>query len=301
MGFIAVMLWSITVGLVRSMSEQVGSLTAGAAVYITGGLLAVAIQFLTGNPLRVIKNASRIYAFSCGILFILYTASLYLSLGMAESRYQALELGLINYLWPSLTILFSLFMLSQKANIWLVPGTILAITGIYFITTNDLSFSGKEFVVNVLSNPIAYTLGFIAAVSWAIYSNLTRLSAKRGGNANLVPLFILVTGLVLFVMRFFHPENTAWNLRVIVEILVLGCCTSMGYIFWDAAMKKGDLILVVSVSYLIPFFSTLFSALYLGVIPKYTLWMGSLLITTGSFLSWRSVATRSEQKQILNK
>ncbi|MCX5735162.1 MAG: hypothetical protein NTW68_12655, partial [candidate division NC10 bacterium] len=35
LGFCAILLWSVTVALARSISEQIGPLTAGAAVYLT--------------------------------------------------------------------------------------------------------------------------------------------------------------------------------------------------------------------------------------------------------------------------
>ena len=40
-GFIAILLWSSTIALVRSISERIGPLTAGAAVYIIGGIISI--------------------------------------------------------------------------------------------------------------------------------------------------------------------------------------------------------------------------------------------------------------------
>jgi drug/metabolite transporter (DMT)-like permease len=60
-------------------------------------------------------------------------------------------------------------------------------------------------------------------------------------------------------------------------------------VFWDIAMREGDLVLVASCSYLTPFFSTVVSCIYLRVWPGPSLWLGCLLIIAGSFLSWRSI------------
>jgi drug/metabolite transporter (DMT)-like permease len=51
--------------------------------------------------------------------------------GLAKSREQVLEIALVNYLWPALTILLSLPLLKQRARLWLLPGTELALTGIF--------------------------------------------------------------------------------------------------------------------------------------------------------------------------
>jgi drug/metabolite transporter (DMT)-like permease len=288
MGLSAILLWSMTVGLVRSISEQIGPITAGTAVYLTGGLLSIGYYIFKKDGFRTFTQVSRIYLFGCGTLFILYSATLFLALGLAEDHYQTLELGLINYLWPALTILFSLFILSRKASFWLIPGTLLAIAGVYFVTSNNFSFSAHEFITHIGTNPLAYGLGFIAAVSWALYSNLARL-ASNNGSSGAVPLFMLITGIVLFAARYFYLENTSWSLQVTLEIAVLGVSSALAYVFWDAAMRKGEMILVVSFSYMTPFFSTVFSSVYLSVFPGSNLWLGCLLIILGSVISWKSI------------
>jgi len=296
MGFVAILLWSMTVALARSISEQIGSITAGTSVYLTGGVFSVVFYIFKTDGFRTLKKVSYVYLFSCGSLFVIYGATLFLALGMADNRYQTLELGLINYLWPALTILFSLFILYKKANLWLLPGTLLAIVGVYFVTTNNLSFSANEFIKHLSSNPMAYFLAVIAAVSWALYSNLTRLMAK-GMSSGVVPLFLLVTGIVLFSTLFIYPENSIWSFKVVIEIIVLGLATAIAYVFWDAAMRKGEMILVVAFSYLTPFFSIVFASVYLNVLPQNTLWLGCLLIVIGSFISWRSIENKHHENR----
>ena len=274
--------------LARSISEQTGPVTAGAAVYLTGGVLSVAVFLIQKKGRRILKGISRVYLVICGLLFVIYTAALFMALGLAENRYQTLELGLINYLWPALTILFSLFILSRRAGWLLIPGTLLALAGVYFVTSGRMDFSLRDLFTNVSSNPPAYALALLAAVTWALYSNLVRRTAGKNGEGA-VPVFILVTGMVLLFIRYLFPENTNWNTQVILEIAVLGISTALAYVFWDVAMRKGEMILVVAFSYLTPFFSIVFASLYLGVLPEKSLWSGCLLIIAGSIISWRSV------------
>ena len=48
------------------------------------------------------------------LLFVSYEICLALSVGLAGSRQQAIEVGMVNYLWPSLTILFAILFNGQK-------------------------------------------------------------------------------------------------------------------------------------------------------------------------------------------
>lgn len=48
-------------------------------------------------------------------LFVAYEVCLSLALGFASSRNQAIELGVVNYLWPCLTVLLAIVMNGQKA------------------------------------------------------------------------------------------------------------------------------------------------------------------------------------------
>jgi len=287
-GLMAILLWSTTVGLARSISEQIGPLTAGASVYLTGGVLTSGWILFRKKKLWEFKKTSRIYFFGCGSLFLIYTVALFLGLGLAHDRYQTLEIGLINYLWPALTILFAVLMLKKRANLWLFPGTLIALTGVFFVIMKDKNFSFIIFIEHILYNPAAYGVALIAALSWAFYSNLVRLT-NSSNSAGAVPLFILITGMVMLVFRFVFPEEGSFNAGISVEILGLGIATALAYNLWENAMRRGDLILVVSISYFTPFFSTVFAAVYLGILPGINLWIGCLLIIAGSWLSWRSI------------
>ncbi len=44
-----------------------------------------------------------------------------LSLGYAATRSQAIEVGMVNYLWPSLTIAFAILFNGQKSTLWVIP------------------------------------------------------------------------------------------------------------------------------------------------------------------------------------
>ena len=126
-GILAIVLWSTTVALVRSLTEQLGPLTAAASVYVVGGLASGVRFLLSPGHLKFLFQLPRKYLFGCGALFILYMIALFGAIGFSKDRIQVLEVGLLNYLWPPLTIIFSLGLLNRRANWILIPGTLLAV------------------------------------------------------------------------------------------------------------------------------------------------------------------------------
>jgi drug/metabolite transporter (DMT)-like permease len=287
-GMLAILLWSSTVALARRLAEQLGPLTAGGSVFLAASFLLTVHWAWKERSVRTLWKLPRKFLFGCGTLFVLYSIFLFLALGLADSRSQTLEIGLLNYMWPSLTLLFSLFLLGNRAKIGLLPGTAIAVVGVFLVLTQASSVTWNSFSANVMKNPVGYGLGILAAVVWGLYSNLSRRwGTPRSGSA--VPLFTLATGIVFWLIWLPWSEAGSWTSRAVAELVVLASATALAYLFWDQAMRRGNMVLVVACAYLTPFFSTVASCLYLGVLPGRNLWLGCLCIVAGSFLSWHSM------------
>ncbi len=288
-GFAAIVMWSATFAIARSLSEQVGPLTAGVAVYFIGGLLGS--LRLVGSPGKALESWRKLtwqYLIGCGTLFVVYTVAIYLAVGLVRERGQLLEIALINYLWPGLTVLLSIPLLGRRSSWWLWPGTALALTGVFLVMTQAEGFAWKAFAERVQASPLAYGLALVAAICWALYSNLARRWAGTEGGGG-VEAFLLVTALALLGFRCVLPEAGAWTGRAILEACGLAVCTTVGYVLWDVAMRRGNHLLVATGSYFTPLLSTVVSSVYLGVTPKPQLWVGCLVLIVGSLVSWRSV------------
>jgi drug/metabolite transporter (DMT)-like permease len=303
-GVAAILLWSTTFAFARSLSEQVGPITAGTAVYLVGGCLYLARLAWSGKGITELLKLPRLYLLGCGSLFVFYAAAIYLAVGLAKDREQLLEIALVNYLWPALTVLFSLPLLKKRASFWLVPGTALALTGVFLVMTQDARVSWVSWRDHLQNNPAAYALALAAAISWALYSNLARRWADPESSGG-VELFLLATGLVLLALRLVISEPTGWSFRVVGEVSALAAVTALAYALWDVAMRKGNLLLVVACSYFTPLLSTVVSCLYLKVQQSPKLWIGCLLLVSGSLITWRSVTDRpapsrepSDQRQM---
>jgi drug/metabolite transporter (DMT)-like permease len=290
-GFIAILLWSTTIAIIRSLTEQIGPITSASSIYLLSGFLSLIPFSYSRDRIAQVHTLSRLYLFGCGAIFVFYMLAVYLAVGLASDRQQVLEVGLINYLWPAFTLLFSIFLLGKKARFFLIPGMILGFLGAFLVLTQDDSVFWTSFSTNVATNFWAYSLALMAAISWGLYSNLSR---RWGGtiSGNAVPFFMVTTGLILLFIRLFFPEQSLWTLRSVTEILFMSLATLFSYIFWDLAMRKGDMVLVAASSYFIPFLSTLVSSLYLGITVGLRLWVGCGCIILGSLISWASISDR---------
>lgn len=283
-GLLAIVLWSTSVGLIRSLTEALGPIGGAAMIYSTSTLCLLAFY---GLPR--IKTLPRIYLFAGGAMFVCYEIFLSLSIGLADSRMQAIEIGMINYLWPSLTILFSLFINQQKSRFLLWPGLALALGGIVWIMKGESDWTPELLWNNVLANPLAYSLAFSAALTWALYCNITK---RYGQGKSGVSLFFLITALILWTQYSFSGESAiSLTLPSSLQLLFMGVSTALAYSAWNAGIQHGNLTLLATASYFTPVLSTLLAALWLNITPAMSFWQGVAMVTAGSLLCWYATRT----------
>lgn len=281
MGMLTILIWSSVIAFSRHLTESLGTFTSGAGVYLAGGTLAVGFLLLRHKGFAWVKAFSPRYLWCCGGLFVVYEVCMYLAIGYAASRQQVLEVGLINYLWISFTFAFSVPVLRKKASWTLIAGILLALAGV-LIAALPPDYSLAELRTNLLQHGGPYALAFVCALSWGLYSNLSRKWASDS-DTSAAPLFLLATGLALLLIRLTVAEHSQLEAGSIVELIYLIVFpTTLGYIFWDMAVRKGNLILIASLSYVIPLASTIFSSFFLGVPLTANLWLACALTIVGA-------------------
>jgi drug/metabolite transporter (DMT)-like permease len=285
LGVVAILLWGSTVAFGRSLSAQLGPIHAAAAVYALCGALSLAYLLWRPGRIREALGLPPKYLAFCGALFVLYVICFYLALGLATGPQQAIEVGIINYLWPAATVVLSVPLLGTRARWTLVPGAAVAVAGIVLATLPVHDWSARVFVDTLRANRAPYLLALVAALDWALYSNLSRRWAA-GGGANAVPVFMVVTAAVMGLLAWFQPAVEArWSTRTILELGYLGIFpTTLGYAFWEIAMRRGNLVRVATISYFTPLISAVVAALYLRTVPGAGLWLGCALVVVGAWL-----------------
>jgi len=288
LGIVAIFLWSTTIAFSRSLTEQLGTFTAATLIYIIAGL--VGISFLAVKPdwLVTIRKLPKLYLSGCGALFIIYIVSLYLAVGSASTRDDVLVVGLINYLWPGLSLVFSLPILGKRGNLLLPLGILVALAGIWLATMSVQKIRPDQFEISDKSW-IAFGLAFLAAIAWGLYTNLSRRLAgnNEGGG---VPLFLLASGITLAILSIFFPETPRWSVKTGLELVYMAILPGMlAYMLWEIAVRKGEIILITSLSNLTPLLSTIISAIILGITPGPILWSGTILVLLGAYFCKLSI------------
>ncbi|MEL5426504.1 aromatic amino acid DMT transporter YddG [Serratia nevei] len=280
-GLLAIVLWSSVVGLIRSVSEGLGPIGGAAMIY---SVSAVFLLVALGVPKW--RSFPRPYLIVGSLLFVSYEICLSLSLGYANTRLQAIEVGMINYLWPCFTVLMALALNGQKAKWWLLPGLLLSLFGIGWIMSGEGGWSPAQMLANVRSNPLSYGLAFSGAVIWALYCNLTKKIAQ---GSNGVVLFIVLTALALWLKYAFSAESgMQFNLGVTVTLLCAGVAMGAGYAAWNVGILHGNMTLLATVSYFTPVLSAVFAALVLHTSLTANFWQGVAMVTLGSLICWRA-------------
>lgn len=280
-GLAAILLWSTMIGMVRSISTALGPVVGAAAIY-TAGAIFLRLLFRPASP----RSARAVYLLLGGALFVSYELCLSLSLGLALDDAQAMELGIVNYLWPCLTILLAGAMNGQRLRPWIVPGLVLCLSGIIRVVGGGSEWSLSSLSAGVASNPVVYALAFAGALLWALYCNVTR---RLADGYNGVTVFFSATAAALWGLAVLGGEPLPMpSAQIWIEVAAAGAALGAGYALWNVGMLRGDMPLLTTASYGGPLLSTAFAAAWLGAPLTPPFWQGAALVTAGSLLCWRA-------------
>lgn len=283
-GLIAIVLWSSIVGLIKSVSEGFGP-TGGAAMIYTCS--AALLLFTVGFP--DIRQFPRRYLVVGSLLFVCYELCLSLSLGFTHNSRQAIEVGMVNYLWPGMTIVLAVIINRQKTSLLILPGILLAIVGICRVLGGERGFSLADIENNIADNPLSYGLAFSGAIIWAIYCVVTKKIAR--GNNGITPFFIL-TALTLWAKFLFSPQpEFALSGMVWLHLALAAIAMGGGYAAWNIGILHGNVTLLATASYFIPIISSVLASFILHTSLSAAFWQGTALVSIGSLLCWWSTRT----------
>lgn len=291
MGLAAIALWSTTIACSRTLTEQVGTFTAAATVYLAAGTIGCVWLVCRRRLTTVLRDNDPRYLVICGGLMVVYTTLLYWAVGMSASREQAIAVTVANYLWPCLTLMLAVPILGWTCRGWLlVSGSAVAIAGVALSMGNGSGAAGSHWTIRELLPVIAAAA---AAVAWAAYSNLSRLWGGAGARGA-VPVFLLATGIVLASIRLGVREASAWTLPAAVQCAYMAVMpTLLAYAFWDFGARRGNLALIAAASYLTPVFSVWISSACWRLSLTRAQCAASILVVLGAVLCRSAIRSES--------
>ncbi len=93
-------------------------------------------------------------------------------------------------------------------------------------------------------------------------------------------------------MLVFHgiPEIPHIDLNTGILMLMVSTVTALGYAAWNIGIIKGNITILVTLSYFSPIFSSLISMFILQTNLSLSFWHGAILVTVGSLICWISTS-----------
>ena len=289
LGVFSLLFWSSTVAFGRRLTEDLGVWTATSMAFVAAGVVSCLFWSVRyGGPRKLFRHRPA-YLWASGGFFILYIVCLYGSIGLATNRQQVLEVGILNYLWPALTLVLSVPILGNRPRWTLWPGLLFAVGGGVLVLGRQGALSLEIWQRNIMTYPVPYALALSGAFAWALYSNLSRRFGPSSG-IGAQPLFVLGAGIILLVFRVFAQEQSSWTTSACLMLAFTSVFTvTLAYAFWDYAMRTGRIVLLASLSYLVPVLSTALSAVLLGIRPGAVVWAACVLVVAGALVCRASV------------
>ncbi|EHH0803051.1 drug/metabolite DMT transporter permease [Vibrio vulnificus] len=278
-GLLAILFWSCLLAMTRMVAESFGALGGAALLYTCS---AIMLMMVLGIP--KLRHFAPRYLLLGGALFVSYEILLALSLGYAESRMQSIQVSIVNYLWPALTVLFAAWGRANKPSPWLYPSVLLAFVGVAYTVSGDDGLSIEQMFTNIASNPTVFIMALVGAVIWAIYCNVTQ---RQKSKHNAITLFFIATAVTLW-LKFAFSQPALLHFEWRSSLVLLGASTLMagGYALWNVAIVGGNMMFLATLSYFTPVLSALFSSIILGVTLPGTFWQGVAMVTIGSLACW---------------
>lgn len=283
-GVLAPALWGTTIPLVRGIVEDFGLTLGEFALY---SLATVCLILTIGLP--NFKKLSLRYAVTGIGSAVLCSWCLAFSIYLSDGGKQTVEVGMINYLWPAMTIVFAVIFTDVKSDWRIIPGIIFSLAGLFWILSGG-EFSVDDFFARLSSNPLSYILAFFGALSWAIYSTVTKLWSNNQNVSTLI-FACLAISYGIFWLCGIAPSQQI-TLRGIGSAVFGGFALSAAYVCWTHGVLHGKIAVLSIASYFTPVLSCVFSVLWIDAKLPTSFWVGVGVLTFGSLLCWQ--ATRSQ-------
>ena len=284
----AIALWASLAALGVSLAHVPPFLLTGIALLI-GSVLAW--PAVASNPAlwRVSPRMLGLGVFTLfGFHFLLFIA-----LRIAP----AVEVNLINYLWPLLMVLLAP---------WYLPGVrlgavhaIAAVTGfagaaVAILGGRDTPTTGGNLsavATEAFSQPaLGYVLALGAAMIWGNYSLQTKRMALQGTGASTaaIGLFGLASGVLSLLCHWAlePPVDLTGRDWLLLAVMGLGPLGAAFYL-WDKALKLGDARHIAVLSYLTPLLSTVLLMATTGRALTASIAVAALLIIGAALLGTR--------------
>lgn len=289
LGCLAPVCWGMSVPAVRLVAEHIGQ---PLGMVFLCGIATVILTLIYGIP--PVAQMSRRFLV-CGLtLAVGCEVCFCFALALSNGGAQTAEVGMVNYLWPCLTMLFAILFNGQKARWWILIGFAFSVVGILTVLSGPGGIDFAGMVAHMRENPVSYLFALGSAVTWAAYSSVTR--AWGNGQNPVVLIFALDTLLFLGLWIFGVGEPAHVDALGAVIVVCAAVVMGMAYALWTVGVMKGSMTVMAVVSYFTPVLSCIFCAIFLGADLSLSFCKGVAMVVAGSLICWASTSDWSWKK-----
>lgn len=275
----AVLFWSTSAAATILATQWMGPWQFMAIACLTGGLAQVVFyrrqKYAWG---RIFRPPPRLWL-PIGPCLVLYLIAITLALVLAVNPTQKIGVSLVNYLWPTLTVVFAVLLVpGAKMHPRLAGAVALALAGLVLANWHDI----RGVLTNTSSVPLfPYLLALTAATSWGLYSaTLSRWRSVATIHPT-APLGFILTGLIAAGVCTARGgwQPLGWPAIAVVLYAGLGPQGS-GYLFWELALHRAPASELGLLGSAAPVLSTLWlvGLFHAGTSGKSNVHVGLLLI-----------------------
>lgn len=283
-GLSAITLWASIVALIKKSALLLGAELAIILIYTFSTLLLI-----TFFGLPKFKKIPLRFLISTTILFVSYEFCLSYAIALTTTERQAIEVSILNYLWPTFTIIALIFSGEFEFKWSIFLGLSLSFLGVGYIQFGSTGFELAPLLENFKGNPWVYILALCGAIIWAIYCVVTR---KYKIQQNPIAFYFLIISLLMWIKFFsfggsisaLQQLNWISGLYVFLAAFTLG----LGYAAWNIGIVKGNISILVACSYFTPILSSIIAVWILAADLPTTFWQGVIAVTLGSIICWLS-------------
>jgi drug/metabolite transporter (DMT)-like permease len=270
----ALILWAF-LALLSRLASGIPPLQLTAMGFAVGGTIGLLVVIARGQA-RALAQPPIAWAHGVGGLFG-YHALYFLAFALAP----AVEVNLINYLWPLLIVLLSAPIRGLRLGPARLGGVALGFAGCLLIVGPGASF------------PPEATLGFLAAlgcaVVWSVYSVTAGLPRLARVPTEAVAGFCLATAALAAALHLVFEATVAPTAGEWLAVLGLGLGpVGAAFFLWDVGMKRGDPRLLGTLAYAVPVTSTLLLILAGEGEPSWRVAVATLMVAGGGFIAARA-------------
>jgi len=266
--FLAILIWS-SLAILGYLSRHIPAFLMASIAFAVGGVIF--LPFVRQWRLAWSSIALGIYGFF-GYHFIFFWA-----LRLAPP----IEVNLVNELWTIFVVLLAPLFFKEARLYWNhYLGALLAFVGTALMMLS-LEISGASL--------LGFGFGLMTAIVWSTYSLLIKKTPAVP--SSMVGLYCLVSAALSYICHLlfetsYTPTDVDWVFLICMGVGPMG----LAFFLWDWALRRGDVRVIGSISYLIPVFATAWLVLFAAKDLLWSTVMAMILILGGAAIG--SIARR---------